>query len=171
MLSRYSWHIFYDCNSSPTVTDWLGNQIYLTAPFDLPLWFLRDLIIMVLLAPLVQWIVKRLKFVGMSLLFIAYLSRVWIMVPGFGITSFFYFTLGSYMALNRLDIEQLSHRYRFFPLPISVILMIVCIAQYGTNTLVSQGLQTIFTFVTVFSAFCIAHLCTKQYGPYHSASL
>lgn len=52
LIKEKSWHIFYDCNEwGTTRVNWLGEHLRMTGPYDLPLWFLRDLIVVTLLTP------------------------------------------------------------------------------------------------------------------------
>ena len=41
-ITEKSWHIFYDCHEwGTTRINWLGENLRMTGPLDLPLWFLR----------------------------------------------------------------------------------------------------------------------------------
>ena len=83
----------------------------MTAPIDLPLWFLRDLIVVTILSPLVYWFVKTAKFFSVLILFVAYVLDFWVVWPGFKITAFFYYTLGAYFAVNGKNIVEFCSRY------------------------------------------------------------
>lgn len=52
------WHIFWDCNSSP-VTNILGVTRPGAVPLDGPLWFVRDLMVVCLLTPIIFFLLRR----------------------------------------------------------------------------------------------------------------
>lgn len=71
-------------------------------PFLFPFWFIRDLMVAVVLSPLVFYFVKYLKFYGIALLFI-----IWAYVPRYreiDPACAFFFTAGAYFSINRLNI-------------------------------------------------------------------
>ena len=62
-LRVFSWRIFWDyIGEAGQQTDWFGQHHLMTAPLNMPLWFLRDLMVMALLAPVAYWSVRRLGF-------------------------------------------------------------------------------------------------------------
>ncbi len=110
-ITEKSWHIFYDCHEwGTTRINWLGENLRMTGPLDLPLWFLRDLIIVTILTPVIYYAVTRLRLFIVGILFIANISRTWTLLPGFHITAFFYFTTGAYFALNNINIIHFSNK-------------------------------------------------------------
>ena len=58
-----SWHIFYDTYEwGTTRVNWLGYNLRMTGPYDLPLWFLRDLIVVIAFTPVIYYMVRKFKF-------------------------------------------------------------------------------------------------------------
>lgn len=86
--------------------DWLGfaNPSYL--PVHMPMWFVRDLIVLACLAPLFYWPLRRWPKVSVLLLLLCSMSGVWIHLPGFSPYSALYFGLGAALSI---------HRVRLFP--------------------------------------------------------
>lgn len=164
MIQEKSWHIFYDCREwGTTQTNWLGDNLRMTGPYDLPLWFLRDLIVVTVLAPLIYYAIKKLRLSFVLFLFAAYISRVWTLLSGFHITAFFYFSTGAYFALNRLNIVTFANKYKYLLIPVCACLLVVTTIYDGTNTVIGQNVYPLFVFSGVFTAFYLASWCISNY--------
>lgn len=163
-LAEKSWHIFYDCHLWGThKINWLGDSLYNSGPLDLPLWFLRDLIIVSLLTPVIYYFVKRTKIWGVLFLFLAYISRIWTQFPGFSITAFFFYSLGAYFALNGMNLVLFVKRFKNFILPLAILLLCACTMYDGTNTIIGQNIYPFFICSGVFAAFYIASFFVEHY--------
>lgn len=164
-IAEKNWRIFYDCYEWDTTNvNWLGENLKMTGPYDQPLWFLRDLIVISLLTPVIYYAVKKLKIGIVLLLFLAYISRVWTHVPGFHITGFFYFTTGVYFALNEINIVSFARKYKILFIPLSYILLVVTAIYDGQNTIIGQNIYPFFVCCGVFTAFIIASWCISRYN-------
>ena len=159
-----NFNILYDCNQwGGERTNWLGKHLLMTGPYDFPLWVLRDLIFMSVLTPIIYYLVKRLKLWYIVVLFMAYISRIWILIPGLHITACFYFSLGAFLSLNRINIISSIHKFRYIIVPLSIILFILCVIYDGMNTVMGQNIYPFFIFTTVFSVFYIVALVVEKY--------
>lgn len=82
-----------------------GNDSHL--PINYPLWFIRDLILVVLVAPLSYYAIKYIKW-----LFIVVLSILWLIGRdslGF-FTTLLFFSLGAYIAIQQFDVVVLCRK-------------------------------------------------------------
>lgn len=80
------WHIWWDKTSG-------------TMPYDSPLWYVRDLMIICILSPFVFYLVHRMKWtLPISLSFI-YIIGMWQGVVGMSITTITFFSIGASFAL------------------------------------------------------------------------
>lgn len=104
------YRIFWNCNAWTTRDNWLGDTLSMSGPIDLPLWFLRDLIVLSLLTPLIYWFVKTTRWYGIMLLLLAYVSGIWPEIPGLSINSVFFFTAGAYLSLQRKNLVMECRR-------------------------------------------------------------
>ena len=77
-------------------------------PVSSQLWFLRDLMIVVVASPLVYIFVKYTKIVGVLLLWILWVFDIEPSVTGINITSFFLFSLGAYFSIHKVNFVSLS---------------------------------------------------------------
>lgn len=163
-LAEKSWHLFYDCNVWGThKINWLGHFLYQSGPIDLPLWFLRDLIIISLLTPIVFYFVKKTKIWGILFLFSAYISRIWTLLPGFSITAFFFYSLGAYFAINGINLISFVKRHHYIIIPIAILLLCACTIYDGTNTIIGQNIYPFFICSGVFAAFYIVSVFVERY--------
>lgn len=164
-FSQYNINILYNCYDwGGTRINWLGKNLFMTGPFDFPLWFLRDLIFMVLLTPIIYFLIKKLNLWYILILFLAYISRIWTLIPGLNITSCFFFSLGAYFALNNINITRFARQYYYIICPISIILLPVCVIYDGNNTIAGQNIYPFFIIATVFATFAIASYIVERFN-------
>ena len=121
-------------------------------PHDYPLWFIRDLIVLVLLAPAVYYYVKKLRVVGLIALLAFYcLNRL--RIPLRENYSMLFFPLGAYFSINRLDFSSFSRKYLPLSLLLSIPLLGVIVFTYGNNYIIStyaqKGIALIGAFATI----------------------
>ena len=113
--------------------DWLGNPTPNTAPFVLTLWFVRDLMVVTLFAPLLYWLFKKTKMLGILLLMFCYISKIWPQIDGFTIEAFFFF--GSTVANINVSERPTSSLRSSTPMIITVVLSFatssVSVGWYG----------------------------------------
>ena len=160
-----NWHIFYDCNEwGTTRINWLGENLRMTGPYDLPLWFLRDLIVVTIMTPIIYYAIKKLNLFIISILFVAYISRIWTLLPGFHITAFFYFSTGAYFALNKINVIQFVDKYKLLFIPICIILLVATTIYDGANTVIGQNIYPLFVCTGVFTVFYVASRCIIKHN-------
>ncbi|BEG97931.1 acyltransferase [Bacteroides sedimenti] len=81
---------------------------FLNAFWDEPIsgqfWFIRDLMMMVILTPLLKWLLVKLKHYSLFLFGILWFFDISIHVPGVGPKALFFFSAGAYFSINRLNL-------------------------------------------------------------------
>lgn len=102
VLNEYGgWRIFWDGNTG------------LSAPILQSTWFLRDLIIFCLLAPVIHLLVKRTKSLPLIILFFCNIFNVWPTEYICKASAFFPFLFGATSSIQEKDILNLSSFIRF----------------------------------------------------------
>lgn len=106
----------------PFVAQWEATD-YLRAFWDLrrphyplvyPLWFIRDLMVTMLLSPLLYFLIKRLKQVAIVLFFLFWIFGLPTYLTGVNMTALFFFMLGGYFRLSEKNLVSESRElFRF----------------------------------------------------------
>lgn len=106
---NYTGDLIINPSAPETVMDRMG--IY---PIDFPLWFVRDLIIVVLCTPLLYAIIRKTGFYFICLLglFWFFLSYMELGHINQLLVAFFFFSWGAYMSINKKD--MIAEFKRFF---------------------------------------------------------
>ena len=98
-------------------------------PINIPLWFVRDLIIVVLLTPLLHLLIKKF-----GKIFIYLLGIFWFITPFLNLqllgfeNAFFFFSWGAYISINRKDMLLVFGRYFKISLCMFLLLGVLYIA-------------------------------------------
>lgn len=101
-------------------------------PQDYPLWFVRDLMLIVLCAPVIYLMLKRTRW-----FFVAIMGFVWAVLRPFEmghlsqlLTGFFFFSWGAYLSYHGKDMITLMRR-RFRPAMCVYLLLCACMLVFG----------------------------------------
>lgn len=102
---------------------------FFTGPADFPLWFLRDLIAVSVLAPIFYLVFKRVKWISLIVLFAAYYS-LW--NPSFpSMQALFFFGIGVWLGTHKIDLLPLCKNVRIPALIATIILLPLATSQIG----------------------------------------
>lgn len=79
------------------------------APIAYQFWFIRNLIVLMILSPLFYWLIKGLPHVWLLIIGACWLLQMWVLrVPD--AAGMFFFSLGAYFALWPVNLRGLDHR-------------------------------------------------------------
>ena len=81
-------------------------------PMVVPLWFVRDLMVVIALAFVIYWLIKKTGIISIICLSILHIMNIWIPIPGFSSESALFFSAGCYVQIN--GIEPLSINKKVF---------------------------------------------------------
>lgn len=98
-------------------------------PIDGPMWYVRDLVVMVILTPVIYWFIKKGGKWFVVLLGIIYYFIKPMFLPNDGypvlfFTAAFFFSAGAYFSINRTNFIDIVRKVNWFPplyLPITAI--------------------------------------------------
>ena len=124
-------------------------------PINTALWFIRDLMIIVITTPIIYQGIKRLKEFYIIPLGILYLISYYAGRHTMIISAYFFFSWGAYMSVQGVDFIKLSKRYGL----ISIVIYLLCSTTYlGTIDYkwITTTCKLISTIVFPIAAFYIA---------------
>ncbi len=154
-LKTFSWNIFWVFWYPAGIqTDWLGQEQLMTAPANMPLWFLRDLIMVSIVTPIIYILVRMAGYWLMVVLTVFYLSGVCAFVPGFSAYAVFFFTFGAFYGIRKVDLIENLRRYEWLAYGLSIILALAMMLTYHTP--VFSSLMLCFRLVGAIAVFCLA---------------
>ena len=105
--------------------NWLGMNMQLYYPLDVPLWFIRDLMIMIVISPAIHWLIRKGGVIYLGIVGIAYCLGVLCCTPGFSTNALFFFSLGGFAAIRGLDPVEWSRKNIKWILPVFLCFWIV----------------------------------------------
>lgn len=96
-------------------------------PICYPLWFIRDLMLIILCSPIVYYFIKYCKMYGVMVLGVLGIFGLWFAVPGNSITVFFFFSFGAWFSINKRNFTV-----DFKPLRLSATILYLLFVGAGT---------------------------------------
>lgn len=102
-------------------------------PIDVPMWYIRDLMIMAIVSPLIYYLLKK-----MGLWFLIVPGLLWystktgiVSLDGYYfITALFFFSWGGYLGVNKLNMIDEMRRFRYAPLLWALLIVIDAIYNH-----------------------------------------
>ena len=149
--------IFWDSNHyhyTPQI-NLLGIVMHICKPINFPLWYIRDLMIAVLLSPLIWLYLRKTRLIGLSLLGILMIFNIWIPFEGFSSTMFFFFSFGGYMMIFNRNILQEFKRIEIPAYILSIFILVFMVLTFDTNKVQWSIYHRIFMISGVISVINI----------------
>lgn len=150
ILVRHTAHIHSSIiEATPTMLDYLSGfwDFSYNKGFtaNAPLWFMRDLMVVSLCAPLLRYILQgKWWMLSLLLMAIAFIANVEIPISGFNVQAFFYFSIGATLAIHRADATHIPHA-----------IGVICLLLYIPATFFLLGLyeQWWYTSASIIAIF------------------
>lgn len=130
------WHMFWDYNH------W--NECA-SGPIDLPLWFIRDLMVICLITPLIYFFIKKLDWLFLLIVGALYLLSYW-QYFYFNTRAILFFSLGAYLAINKINLVNISKKPGPFFFLLAFIVSVL-LTIYKTNTLIFEFAYQCFVII------------------------
>lgn len=102
-------------------------------PINVPLWFVRDLMVLVILSPVIYWLIKKAGVWFVVVLCIAwYTTQLYLTKGSYAamlITASFFFSLGAFFSIRKENIVFVFRKFRYAP----AIYIVVALADALTK--------------------------------------
>ena len=105
--------------------NWLGMDMQLYYPLDVPLWFVRDLMVMLVLSPVIYWSIRKSGVVYLGIIGVSYCLGILCCAPGFSTNALFFFSLGAFAAIRGIDPVEWSRKNINWIMPVFICFWIV----------------------------------------------
>lgn len=157
-LAGHGWlDIFWGCNVYGGYTHgWLGNEVWYTSPFNYPLWYVRNLIVVCAFSPVVYWAIKKFGKWLLAPMLILYIGNIDVMVPGLDASTLLYFGTGAYFAINRKNIVLEFRKAKWPCYIIAMVAMILATVFQGCDTDIGYYFYCLYLLAGVVATFNIA---------------
>lgn len=152
-------HMLWDSSVWGKRFTWLGIEIHNSGPVLIPFWYMRDLMMMVVLSPIIYWFIKKIKITFIVLLFVVYAFdfRVsWISGTFTGACLFF--SLGAYFAINKQDFTDVLWKLKKVIFPMTVALMIC--QTYTGSVMGDEISRRVHPWLVIFQSFALILLAS-----------
>ena len=127
----------------------LGWSTQMYGPFLLPLWFLRDLIVIsFVLTPIIYYGIKYLKGYWVLLLGVAYLLKI-CTLPGINITGIFFFSWGAYLSISQKNMVTTFLQKKNTSIVIAILSLVGCVVFDSTK--IASVTQQVYCIAAVAS--------------------
>ena len=140
------------------------NLSIFVEPANMPLWFLRDLMIVSLLTPIIYIGVRKLNYWIFFLLLPIYFTGIWAIQPGPNPYAICFFTLGAYLSINKINLIEACLKMKKTAYFLSVLLALAMTLSYPTITysLLVLCFRVVSVVVVFFLAYRILSRTTKR---------
>ena len=147
---------FWCCNMwNKNNVNILGISMPMYGPIDLPLWYLRDLIVITFLSPVVLFLLKRIGIVFLLLLAPLFVFNIWVPTPGLSSQAVLFWTTGAFFAIRKKDVQDINS----LPSTIKFILSIVTLGIFIWAIILSYGGNNPLLYNILWRLFTIMMVC------------
>lgn len=144
--------------------NWLGFSLQLFYPENVPLWYVRDLMLMCVISPLVFVAVRRvpaLVLPVLALLFVLGIGNGW---RGFSNSALLFFSLGGFFAVRRIDLPLWAYMRRGVLIPAALALWVAVV--WLAEAPFVQQFQQLFYLAASFATLSLAYaLSVREPSP------
>lgn len=154
-------HIYWDSVTwAEDYVNLFGWSLQGWGPASIAYWFVRDLMVMCLLSPLLFLCIRYLKIYFILILGAAYIFKIWTIFPGFSIDAFFFFSTGAFLSINKKNMIEEFSKIKYVIYTMSLIFLIATIGV--KDTIYEVIIEPLFIIPGVFSAFLLAAILLQK---------
>jgi fucose 4-O-acetylase-like acetyltransferase len=152
----------------PQLNTFLNNKVEFTFPYMLKslwasyaympisyqFWFIRDLMVVTVLTPIIYFVVKKIHTWGILFFGVLWLFGWWFKISGLSIVSIFFFSFGAWFSINQRNLIDEMEKFRFLSYSYPVFVIIDLLTEhYAINAIIHNigiiiGLCFVFNIVS-----------------------
>lgn len=114
---------FWDTN----IIDHINGTGY---PINVPLWFIRDLMVVIVFSPLFYFSIKKFSKAIIIILGFLWISNIWFKITGLSIDAFFFFSLGTYFSIKKRNFISLKQPYSQLYILLYIVIIVTELLNY-----------------------------------------
>ena len=163
MYLRYN--IVEGCNYS--VTDYLSGFWSSTInnnglPANAPLWFMRNLMVVSLLSPVIHYLLKeKWGLITIAAAAFCYIKNIEIPVDGINIEALLFFSVGAYIAIHKIDITAIPNHIGITTLLLYIPVQLL-MNHYYNNAEYVYAIGLLASIIKVTAVFYLVSLLFKK---------
>lgn len=123
-------------------------------PADFPLWYVRDLMVLVCFTPIIYYLCKRFHGIAILPITIAYLFLSELSIGFLSFSSFFFFSLGCYFCLSKFNFSSVASCIRKAIYTVVIGLGILMVISYGNR---EEHLWALFLLIGVLAVILLLY--------------
>lgn len=113
-------------------------------PVNFPMWYIRDLMVAILISPFPFILIKYLKIYSLLILF----TLLYLNLPF--LNAIFFTSLGMFLSINKVDFIELAHKRRWIILPVFIVLFVWLYSDMSIHII-----ERIYLLIGPFALFSI----------------
>jgi len=142
--------MYYHADTFVERISWfLGGEGLFSFPILVPMWYVRDLIVLLMLSPIIYWVArKRIYFL---LILVVYITGIYPFIPGLSPSPLLFFSVGAYLSLKEYGLTESFRKNRYFVYAVFIILWIILVPVAGYRTVLGNYFYPFFIMSGVIS--------------------
>ena len=130
------------------------------APINFPLWYLRDLMVNIIISPLIYLAIKKTKFALLIILFALHILGIDTGIAGLSIGSMMYFSAGMYMAINGISIIKVFQKIKMPAFLTYAVLILIAMINNNVKMISDNENAILGVMYRMIGAICIINVAT-----------
>ena len=145
---------------------WSSAKSY---PLLMPMWFIRDLMVVVLFSPLIWYLLKRIQYLMLALVGFLWVTGAGTIVFGLSYNALLFFTVGGAFSLKSVSCVKVFLRInKWVLITLFIALGLLSIVFDGRSTNVGQIVLSSWILVAIPLCYRVAGWCINRYPIFSS---
>ncbi|WP_312339781.1 acyltransferase family protein [Sphingobacterium sp.] len=112
-------------------TSHIHSQATKNLPVNSPFWFIRDLMVLVVMSPIVYILIKKLHLFPVLVIGVIWVCNPYFYLPGWSTVAFFFFSAGAYFSLHKKNFVLIMKSFLPWPIPCYMLLLVSAFYSMG----------------------------------------